>query len=146
MTPSNMSGALPITTASTSAQPRPASASATSAASRTRPAIETSIRFDACLVWPTPITAQRSAIAALSGWTVGGSLEDAHQVLLQARTRRRVGHRPAGTAIHHSPGRLADADQPRHHHRVARQGAAGRVDRRVAVELQRIAQDQLLVA
>src|SRR5215472_806111 len=57
-----MSGALPITTASTSAQPIPASASAASAASRTRPAIETSIRLDACFVCPTPITAHRSAI------------------------------------------------------------------------------------
>ena len=37
------------------------------AASRTSPAIETSSRLAACLVWPTPITAQRSAITPPPG-------------------------------------------------------------------------------
>ena len=45
MTPSNMSGALPTTTASMSAKVSPASSSAASAASRTKPAIETSSRL-----------------------------------------------------------------------------------------------------
>ena len=60
-TPSNMSGALPITTASMSPQSRPASSSASCAASRTSPAIETSWRAETCRVWPTPMTAVRSA-------------------------------------------------------------------------------------
>ena len=49
MTPSNMSGALPMTTASMSAQSSPASSRARAAASRTRPAIETSSRLAAWL-------------------------------------------------------------------------------------------------
>ena len=44
ITPSSMSGALPMTTASMSSMVIPASASARSAASRTSPAIETSAR------------------------------------------------------------------------------------------------------
>ncbi len=45
-TPSNVSGALPTTTASMSPKSMPASASASSAASRTSPAIDTSCRAD----------------------------------------------------------------------------------------------------
>ena len=60
ITPSKKSGALPITTASMSAQVISASSSAREAASRTRPAIETSPRVAWCLVWPTPTTATRS--------------------------------------------------------------------------------------
>ena len=45
MTPSNRSGAFPITTASMSANVRSASASARSIASRQSPAIETSVRL-----------------------------------------------------------------------------------------------------
>ncbi len=45
ITPSNRSGALPMTTASMSLNVSPASSSARSAASRTRPAIETSLRL-----------------------------------------------------------------------------------------------------
>lgn len=50
ITPSKKSGALPITTASTSAQPSSASSSARCAASRTSPAIDTSRRAATCLV------------------------------------------------------------------------------------------------
>ena len=49
-TPSNMSGALPMTTASMSAYVMPASSSASSAASRTSPAIDTSLRAVRCTV------------------------------------------------------------------------------------------------
>ncbi len=45
ITPSNRSGALPMTTASMSSQPTSASASARSIASRTRPDIDTSCRL-----------------------------------------------------------------------------------------------------
>ena len=62
ITPSNMSGALPTTTASTFAYPIPASASARSAASRTSPAIDRSWRAVSCLVCPIPITAHRLAM------------------------------------------------------------------------------------
>src|SRR2546423_11655777 len=137
ITPSNMSGALPITTASTSPKPMPASARAASAASRTRPAIETSMRLDACFVWPMPTTAHRSAIAPL---------QHADQVLLQARAGRGVGQRPPRAPVHHPAGRLADAEQAGHHHRVGRQRPARGVDRRAPVEAQRLPEDQLLVA
>ena len=53
-----MSGALPITTASMSDQSIEASSSARLAASRTRPAIDTSVRAAVHLVWPVPTTAQ----------------------------------------------------------------------------------------
>src|SRR5438874_463320 len=64
-TPSNMSGALPITTASTSFQPTLASSRARMAASRHRPAMETSARLASCLVWPTPVMATLSATTSL---------------------------------------------------------------------------------
>ena len=57
-----MSGALPMTTASMSCQSSSASSSARSAASRTRPAIDTSCAWRRACVWPMPTTAQRSAI------------------------------------------------------------------------------------
>ena len=57
ITPSNRSGAFPTTTASISAKVSPASARARSTASRHSPAIDTSVRLDRCLVWPTPSTA-----------------------------------------------------------------------------------------
>src|SRR5215831_18125743 len=136
MTPSNMSGALPMTTASTSAQSTRASARAASAASRTRPAIETSIRFEACLVWPVPITAQRSAIVRA---------QHAYQVLLEARPRRGVRNRAARAPVHHAPSRLADPDQARHHHRVCGERPAGRIDQRAPIQTQSIAEDQLLM-
>ncbi len=62
MTPSNRSGALPMTTASMSLNVSSASSRARRAASRTSPAIETSRRFVWYLVCPTPMTAQRFAM------------------------------------------------------------------------------------
>ena len=59
-TPSNMSGALPMTTASMSDHVMPASSSASCAASRTSPAIDTSLRAVRWTVCPTPTTATRS--------------------------------------------------------------------------------------
>ena len=71
MTPSNMSGALPTTTASMSANVRPASSSAMRAAWRTSPAIETSFRLDLATVWPIPMTAHRSDITHPPGHRPG---------------------------------------------------------------------------
>src|SRR5436305_1462835 len=120
MTPSNRSGALPRTTASMSAQPRPASSSARWAASRSSPAMDTSSRLVWYAVWPMPMIAQ--------GLPMGLSRKDADQVLLQARTGGRVTEGPGGGAVEDARGRLTDADQPGGHHRVGRQGPAGRVD------------------
>jgi len=64
ITPSKKSGAFPITIASMSFHSSPASASARSAASRTRPAIDTSPRVAWYFVWPTPMTAHRSLATA----------------------------------------------------------------------------------
>src|ERR1700722_4996137 len=57
-----MSGALPITTASMSDQSIEASSRALFAASRTSPAIETSVLADVHCVCPVPTTAQSSPI------------------------------------------------------------------------------------
>lgn len=65
MTPSKKSGALPITTASMSAHVNWASSRARCAASRTSPAIETSLRAATCLVWPMPTTATGSLCVAV---------------------------------------------------------------------------------
>src|SRR4029077_6636991 len=65
ITPSKMSGAVPITTASMSDQVISASASARMAASRTSPAIDTSSRHFDIFVMPTPTTAQRSLLMRL---------------------------------------------------------------------------------
>jgi hypothetical protein len=62
ITPSNMSGALPITTASMSFQSYSASSRARSAASRISPTWETSTRLASNFVCPTPMTAACSAI------------------------------------------------------------------------------------
>ena len=96
ITPSKKSGALPMTTASMSAHVMPASASASTAASRTSPAIDTSPRVAWWWVWPTPTTATRSLPSWPFGHTVGsllarqplchGSLDPlAHVPLLPAR-------------------------------------------------------------
>ena len=140
ITPSKKSGALPMTTASMSAQvmlgvgERPLRA-----ASRTRPAIETSPRVAWCLVWPMPTTATRSlAISAL--------LPGRDQVLLQAGAATWRGRRPGRPRrCVMRVGGLADADEPGGHHRVGGQRAAGRVDADVVAEPERLAQDQLLV-
>ena len=136
MTPSNMSGALPTTTASMSAKVSPASSSAASAASRTRPAMETSSRLDLATVWPIPMTAQRSAITPL---------QDADEVLLQARARGGVRHGAVGPARPDRLSRLADADEASRHHRVGREGTAGGVDDDTVAQPQRLGEDQLLV-
>src|SRR5207237_6776737 len=93
-----MSGALPMTTASMSFHPTPASSRARVAASRTRPAMETSARLVSCLVWPTPVMATRSAMSV--------TLQDRDQVLLQGRARRAVGHGPMGGAVEDALGGL----------------------------------------
>src|SRR5215831_21012242 len=110
-TPSNMSGALPTTTASMSDHVIPASSSASCAASRTRPAIETSLRAVRCTVWPTPTTATRLPAISLT-------LQDDDHVLLQARTARGVRDPAARFAGRDPFGDLADARQTRAHHRV----------------------------
>ena len=59
--------------------------------------------------------------------------------------RTSVGERPRRRPVVDAGGGLADADQARRHHRVGRQRAAGRVDRHVVAQPERLAQDQLLV-
>src|SRR5437588_1882469 len=98
-----MSGALPSTSASTSFQESPASSSALDAASRTRPAIDTSWRAVSCLVWPIPITAQRFAI-------VSSALQHADEVLLQARPGRGVRERAVRLARRDAPAPPPDPD------------------------------------
>src|SRR5437763_378805 len=117
-TPSNMSGALPMPTASTSFQPTLASSRARMAASRHRPAMETSSRLASCLVWPTPVMATRSAISV--------TLQDRDEVLLQGGARRGVRHRPVGVAVHDPLGGLDDAQQAGDHHGIGGQRAARR--------------------
>src|SRR5437660_1466451 len=119
-TPSNMSGALPMTTASTSFQPTLASSRARMAASRHRPAMETSSRLASCLVWPTPVMATRSAISV--------TLQDCDEVLLKRRPRCGVGHRSVSLAVHDALGGLDDAQEPGDHERVRAQRPTGRVD------------------
>src|SRR3954452_7545362 len=105
-----MSGALPITMASMSAIVVCALSSARSTASRTKPAIDTSARHDVCLVWPTPITAQRAAMSV--------TFQDADEVLLQPWPGRRVAKRSIGRTVGDARRRLGDAGQPCRHHRV----------------------------
>src|SRR6478735_9240576 len=105
ITPSNRSGALPSTTASMSAIVMWASSRARNTASRTRPPYDTSRRRDLWWVWPMPTTAHGSELIVLRSPPLGQfarfarslavSLQHAHQVLLQARSRRRVGEGPA---------------------------------------------------
>ena len=57
------------------------------------------------------------------------TLQDADEVLLQARARGGVGHGAVGLAGPDGPGRLADADEAGRHHRVGRQRAARGVER-----------------
>ena len=87
MTPSNMSGALPMTTASMSLHVRPASSSARMPPPRARaPAMETSGRFDGVASSGRSPIDGASRIALIG---VDASI-DAHQVLLQARAGGRV--------------------------------------------------------
>src|SRR5688500_10824043 len=137
MTPSNRSGALPMTTASMSFQVSPASSSARCAASRTSPAIETSSRLVLYAVWPTPMIAH--------GLPIVLSREDADEVLLEARAGRGVGECPGRRSVVDAGGGLTDADQPGGHHRIGRERAAGGVDGHLVTEVQRLPQDQLLV-
>ena len=124
MTPSNMSGALPTTTASMSPSRDRRPRAPPAAASRTRPAIETSSRLD--VLRSGPRRSLRSAPPSAI------TLQGAHQVLLQARPRRGVRHgraRPARTRWpgRDSPMRISPADIMR----VGRQRAARGVDRDV---------------
>src|SRR4051812_46436884 len=114
MTPSNMSGALPMTTASMSCQVMPASSSARLAASRSSPAIETSCRLAAYFVWPTPTTAtrllttmppvrQRGSAGGTGRWSRG----DGASCLAAGDARGRRGE-PLEPADHHRPGGALD--------------------------------------
>src|SRR6478752_4462844 len=134
-----MSGALPSTTASMSFHVMPASSSASCAASRTSPAIETSLRAVRCLVWPTPTTATRSPAMSVT-------LQNHDHVLLQARAARRVGDTTRGLATLDAFGDFADAGEARAHHAVRRERAARRVDvRRCGIEPECFGEDQLFV-
>ncbi len=77
ITPSNGSGALPMTTASMSVKVSSASSSARCAASRTRPGSDTSSRRFLYFVWPMPTTAH-GCVAQQSV-----PFQHADQVLLQ---------------------------------------------------------------
>src|SRR5262245_40826533 len=136
ITPSKMSGAVPITTASTSFHVICASSSARIAASRHMPANDTSSRTFASLVWPIPTTAQRSAMSA--------SLQDADEVLLQAWSRRRVTERALLALFAHCAECLADAGEAGDHRRVGDERAARRIDRDVVAEPERVAQHELV--
>ena len=135
--PSKKSGALPTTTASMSAHVMPASSRARMAASRTRPAMDTSPRVAWWRGLADPTTATRSHPSQLASRT-------ANEVLLQAVARGGVGHAPTGRARGDAVGHLADADQPGRHHRVGGQRPARRVDVDVVAQAQRLAQDHLL--
>ena len=144
ITPSNRSGALPTTIASISSSVMPASSRARSMASRHRPAIETSSRLARWWVWPMPMTA--AGCLAMSGALPVG-VEDAHEVLLQGRARRRVAERaceasPDQICLAASPIRMP----PPENIGLPASGAAGRVDRDVVGQPELAAQDQLLVA
>ena len=108
-----------------------------SAASRTRPAIETSSRLALRLVWPTPITAQPLGHQPASS--------TATRFCWRQRARGGVGHRPGRRAVEDPRGGLADADQPAGHERVGGQGPARRVDVDALVEAEGLAHDDLLV-
>src|SRR5215467_8944690 len=75
ITPSNRSGALPTTNASTSSAVIPASASARSTASRHSPAMETSDRLLRWWVCPVPRTAARRFTDALAGPFLSAEVE-----------------------------------------------------------------------
>src|SRR5258708_14455787 len=138
MTPSNMSGALPMTTASMSLHVSPASSSARWAPSRTSPAMETSSRLVLYAVCPMPMIAQALPI--------GLSRRDADEVLLQARAGRGVAECPVRAAVVDPGSGLTEPDQAGGHHRIGRQRPARRVDPYLVGGVQRLAQDQFLVA
>src|SRR6476469_1692403 len=148
MTPSNMSGALPSTTASMSDHVMPASSRASCAASRTRPAIETSLRAVRWTVWPTPTTATRSpairtapssALRFDSSARLLVAFQDDDHVLLQTRTAGCVGDAAVGVAVRDALRDFADTHESGRHDRVRRECAAGRVDLgRARVEPERL--------
>src|SRR5690242_20178799 len=84
------------------------------------------------------MTAQRSAMLV--------GLQDAHEILLQTRTRGRVRDGALAGAVGDPRRRLAEPRQARHHHRVRREGAARWVHVHVVAEPERLAEDQLLVS
>ena len=120
-----------------------ASSRARLAASRTRPAMETSSRLARWWVCPTPMTAVRSAIMPSRQRPVRRQCAD--QVLLETRARGGVGQGRGRRSVHDPAGRLPDADQAGHHHPVGGQRAARGVDPDPVAEAQGVAQDQLLV-
>src|SRR4051812_34211923 len=153
MTPSNMSGALPRTTASTSFHSSSASASARSAASRTRPAMLTSLRALTCLVCPVPRTAARFPLTVPPPRKDSGSLrslaslQDCDEVLLQARATGRVRHRVPGLTRLDPRERLTEALKTGDHHGVRRQCTTRRVDVGARlVDAEGVEEDQLLGA
>src|SRR5699024_2227557 len=160
MTPSKRSGALPTTTASMSAQSTSASAIALSTASRTSPAMETSVRLDRWWVCPVPRTAACCLVTlppVICGPLASGrlyerwvmmpscSFQNCDEVLLQCRPTGGVGECTVGFAVGDPGGGLTDAGQFCGEHRVAGERPAGGVDPYSFVEPHRLAQYQFLV-
>ena len=110
---------MPITTESMSRHVISASSRARSAASRSSPARDTSSRTLVWWVCPTPTTAQRSLEPA----AITPSLEQADEVLLEARTRGGVAQRAVLAVLVDLPEGLADPDEPGDHDRVGGQRA-----------------------
>ena len=72
-------------------------------------------------------------------------LEDADQVLLQARTRRGVRERAVLAAVADLRRGFGDADEARRHDRVGGERPARRVHRHVGAEAERLDEQRLLV-
>ena len=137
ITPSKMSGALPITSASMSPQSRPASSSARLAASRTRPGMETSVRAFEYLVWPMPMTP--------GGWPVMlGILPGCRRGSVGGLARGGVREHAVAALLGDLPGGLDDAHETGDHHRVGGERAARRVDLHAVAEAERVAHHDLL--
>src|SRR5579863_1860225 len=84
-----------------------------------------------------PMTAQ--------GWAISAGLQDADEVLLQARTGGRVGDGARGLARVNASGRLADAKETRDDVRPRGEGTSRRVDLHRVTELHRITHEDLLM-
>src|SRR5690625_4378103 len=138
--PSKKSGALPTTTASTSASVDPESARAASMASRTSPFIDTSRRLAVYLVCPVPSTAASCLPMVLAPFHHGD------QVLLQLRAAGGVRQHPARVPGEDVAGGEADALQARGEHRVGAQRPAGGGDAGLLAQPDRPGEGQLLMA
>ena len=107
------------------------------AASRTRPAIETSSRLDLATVWPTPMTAQRSAITHPPGRRPGS----AAGTVPTSRAPRRGRPGPTRWPCAASPIRMSPADIIG----LAASAPPDGLTPHVVAQSQRVGQDQLLV-